>query len=166
MRCLVLRTSNYPGSPVNGWLPSEIYFQDYVFTLLREIKDVRSKPCGLHGAGMTSRLATGSVGWGMRTKWKKHLPMTERSCHTFLVKCKLLIGWKVREKCLHTNRFTLNMRDRGLVPESGQCRQAERAAAGSRCQRTVLDPSSSSALCSDCRDGRNDLCTLKVSSTL
>lgn len=127
-------------------------------------EDATAKPCGLHGAGMTSGLATGSVGWGMRTKWKKHLPMTERSCHTFFVKCKLLIGWK--EKCLHTNRFTLNMRDRGLVPDSRQCRQAERAAAGSRCQRTVLEPSSSSALCSGCRDDRSNLCMLKVSSTL
>lgn len=164
MRCLVLRTSNYPDSPVNGWLPSEVYFQDYVFTLLRERRcEIKAlwPAWGWHDLQACHR----EFGVGNEDKVEKALANDRKKLPYFFGKMQTAHRME-REKCLHTNRFTLNMRDRGLVPDSRQCRQAEWAAAGSRCQRTVLEPSSSSALCSGCRDGRSDLCMLKVSSTL
>ena len=83
--------------PVPGWLPRKIYFQDCVFTLLRE-KRGRIKALWL------------SLGW--RIKGKKHLTGEGSSYYAaFLVKWKLLKGWKIREQLLHTNRFKLNIRD-------------------------------------------------------
>lgn len=123
-------------TPVPGWLPRKIYFQDFVFTLLRERRG-RIKALWL------------SLGW--RIKGKKHLTGEGRSyCAAFLVKWKLLKGWKITEQLLHTNRFKLNIRDWG---HRSQERQEGQGVTGSRCRSMP----GSSAPHSSCRDDRRGL---------
>lgn len=74
---------------------------------------------------------------GNEAVWEKHLA-TDRSCHAFCVKWKLLKSWKIRKQNLCTNRFKRSSKDLVLMCNSGQQRQEERAVTGSRCQNVRL----------------------------
>lgn len=112
-------------------------------------------PVAEHGAGWMARFATGSVGWGMRTKWAKHLANVRQKVPCIFGEMQIA---QIRDY-LHTNRFKFNMRDRwGLmwVTMASEGRLGRQWLAAST--SVVMEPGCASALCSGCSDGSWDLC--------
>lgn len=107
--------------------------------------DARSKPSGLAVGWENLQACHWQWEMGNEAMWEKHLA-TDRSCHAFFVKWKLLKSWKIRKQNHCTNRFKWSSKDLVLMCNSSQQRQEAQAVTGSRCQNVRLEAGSSSAL--------------------